>query len=53
VSAPATITIGELLDQTTAKFPEKEAVIYPEVGLRYTFSEFQSACNRVAKGRNG
>jgi fatty-acyl-CoA synthase len=50
VSAPATITIGELLDQTTAKFPEKEAVIYPEVGLRYTFSEFQSACNRVAKG---
>ncbi|ERI09899.1 AMP-binding protein [Aneurinibacillus aneurinilyticus] len=50
MSAPATITIGELLDQTTAKFPEKEAVIYPEVGLRYTFSEFQSACNRVAKG---
>ncbi|CEH29658.1 AMP-binding protein [Aneurinibacillus migulanus] len=50
MSEPATITIGELLDQTTAKFPEKEAVIYPEVGLRYTFSEFQAVCNQVAKG---
>ncbi|WP_091260257.1 AMP-binding protein [Aneurinibacillus thermoaerophilus] len=50
VSEPVTITIGELMDQTTARFPDKEAVVYPELGLRYTFSEFQALCNQVAKG---
>lgn len=50
MSEPASITIGELMDQTTAKFPNKDAVVYPELGLRYTFSEFQALCNRVAKG---
>jgi fatty-acyl-CoA synthase len=50
VGEPVTITIGDLMDQTTAKFPDKEAVVYPELGLRYTFSEFQALCNQVAKG---
>jgi len=50
VSEPVSITIGNLMDQTTARFPDKEAVVYPELGLRYTFSEFQALCNRVARG---
>jgi fatty-acyl-CoA synthase len=50
VGEPVTITIGDLMDQTTAKFPDKEAVVYPELGIRYTFSEFQALCNQVAKG---
>lgn len=43
-------TIGELMDETVSLYPEKEAVIYPETGLRYTYREFQHACNGVAKG---
>jgi fatty-acyl-CoA synthase len=50
VGEPVSITIGDLMDQTTAKFPDKEAVVYPELGLRLTFSEFQALCNQVAKG---
>jgi fatty-acyl-CoA synthase len=44
------ITIGYLLDETAVKYPEKEAVVYKERNLRYTYSEFQQLCNQVAKG---
>ncbi|BAU27275.1 fatty-acyl-CoA synthase [Aneurinibacillus soli] len=50
MSEPVSITIGDLLDQTAAQLPDKEAVVYPELGLRYTFSEFQTLCNQVARG---
>lgn len=43
-------TIGELLDETAEKFPAKEAVVYVEQNLRYTYREFQDVCNTVAKG---
>ncbi len=43
-------TIGELLDETVSLYPNKEAVVYPETGLRYTYREFQEVCNKVAKG---
>jgi len=44
------ITIGDLLDETAARFPNKEAVVYNERKLRYTYAEFQQLCNQVAKG---
>ncbi|WCN38793.1 AMP-binding protein [Aneurinibacillus uraniidurans] len=50
MSEPVSITIGDLLDRTAARFPDKEAVVYPELGLRYTFSEFQCLCDQVARG---
>lgn len=43
-------TIGDLLDETAEKFPAKEAVVYVEQNLRYTYREFQEVCNTVAKG---
>ncbi|WP_417900271.1 AMP-binding protein [Bacillus haimaensis] len=43
-------TIGELLDETAEKFPAKEAVVYVQQNLRYTYREFQDICNTVAKG---
>lgn len=43
-------TIGDLLDETAEKFPSKEAVVYVEQNLRYTYREFQDVCNTVAKG---
>lgn len=44
------ITIGDLLDETTSKYPDKEAVVYKERGLRYSFHDFQQLCNEIAKG---
>ena len=44
-------TVGDLLDETSrAPFGEKEAVVYPENGIRWSWSEFQKQCNRAAKG---
>ena len=44
------ITIGDLLDETAAKYGQKEAVVYQERGLRYTYQQFQQICNQVARG---
>ncbi|NGQ97319.1 AMP-binding protein [Brevibacillus sp. SYP-B805] len=44
------ITIGDLLDETAALYPEKEAVVYVERNLRYTYAQFQHLCNQAAKG---
>ncbi|MBA4493174.1 AMP-binding protein [Paenactinomyces guangxiensis] len=44
------ITVGSLLDRQAEKVGEKEAVVYPELGLRWTYKEFQSVCNQAAKG---
>ncbi|NRS46843.1 AMP-binding protein [Brevibacillus sp. HB2.2] len=43
-------TIGNMLDDTVSKYQEKEALVYHERGLRYTFGEFQTICNQVARG---
>jgi len=44
------ITIGDLLDETAGKYPQKEALVYQERDLRYSFQEFQDLCNQVARG---
>ncbi len=44
------ITIAELLRETSAKFPDHEALVFPEFGVRQTYAEFQESCIRVAKG---
>ncbi|TEB12770.1 3-((3aS,4S,7aS)-7a-methyl-1,5-dioxo-octahydro-1H-inden-4-yl)propanoyl:CoA ligase [Pelotomaculum propionicicum] len=44
------ITLGELVDQITEACPDTEALVYPDRGLRYTYTEFREACNQIAKG---
>ncbi|MCY7776062.1 AMP-binding protein [Bacillus licheniformis] len=44
------LTIGKLLEKTTADAPDHEAVVYPDRGLRYTYREFDQLCRKVAKG---
>ncbi|GED66735.1 AMP-binding protein [Brevibacillus reuszeri] len=44
------ITIGDLLDETAGRYKEKEAVVYQERSLRYSFGQFQDICNQVARG---
>lgn len=44
------ITIGDLLDSTTSMYPEHDALVYPELDLRYTYKEFNDVCQLVARG---
>ncbi|MBN1140241.1 MAG: AMP-binding protein [Deltaproteobacteria bacterium] len=43
-------TMGGLLEDTARRFPENDAVVYPDRGLRYSYREFNAVCDRVAKG---
>ena len=48
------MTIGDLLDQQTMAFPDREALVYhyPELGLRLrlTYRQYRAEANRLAKG---
>lgn len=44
------ITIGGLLDQMAERFPDNDALVYVDRGLRYSYNEFNQVCRRVAKG---
>ena len=43
------LTVGGLLDLVTERRPENDALIYPERGLRYSYSEFSEAVERCAR----
>ncbi len=43
-------TIGENLQATTARFGDREALVVPHQGLRYTYAEFNDAVDAVARG---
>src|SRR5262245_11529510 len=44
------ISVGELLATLARDFPERPALIYPDRGLRYDFSELEWLARKVAKG---
>jgi fatty-acyl-CoA synthase len=50
MSKQITHTVGALLDDMARRFPDNEALVYPERDLRYTYREFNEVCRRVAKG---
>ncbi|PSA95867.1 AMP-binding protein [Bacillus atrophaeus] len=43
------LTIGRLLEQTAKRHPDREAVVYPDRNLRYTYAQFNRLCRRTAK----
>ena len=43
-------TIGKLLDDIAGRFPDNDALVYPERGLRYSYARFNQICRQVAKG---
>lgn len=45
-----THTIGSLLDDIAKRFPNNDALVYPERGLRYSYDQFNQVCRQVAKG---
>jgi fatty-acyl-CoA synthase len=44
------ITIGQLVDLMAKENTDTEALVYPELGLRYTYEDFRQVCNQAAKG---
>lgn len=43
-------TIGQTLRDTASQFPDHEALVYPEFGIRQNYREFYEKCRTVAKG---
>lgn len=43
-------TVGKLLETTATIYGEREAVVYSELNLRYTYKEFEQLCREAAKG---
>jgi fatty-acyl-CoA synthase len=44
------VTMGRLLNDIAERYPDNEALVYHERGLRYTYREFNEVCRQVAKG---
>ncbi len=43
------LTIGDMFDQTAARFPDNEALVSRHQGLRYTYRALQEEVNRCAR----
>ena len=43
-------TIGQNLDKTVARFPDREALVSVPQGRRYTYAEFHAGVEEVARG---
>jgi fatty-acyl-CoA synthase len=46
-------TIGANLEETVARFPEREALVSPYQGVRHTYTEFNEAVDILARGLLG
>jgi fatty-acyl-CoA synthase len=44
------LTIGQVLAETAGRFPEREALVFPQSGVRMPYAEFAGAVRGVAKG---
>ena len=42
-------TVGEIVKEASRKFPETEAYVYPELGIRKTYKEFDEETDELAK----
>ena len=43
-------TIGQLINEIAAKYPNNMAIVHPDLGIRYTYSFFLSEIDRAARG---
>ena len=50
MSQAITKPIGAMLDEIAERFPDNDALVYPERGLRYSYKQFNEICRQVAKG---
>ncbi|MEI6704752.1 MAG: AMP-binding protein, partial [Deltaproteobacteria bacterium] len=50
MSQQLTFTVGSLLDEMARRYPDNEALVYPERGMRYSYKQFNDSCRQIAKG---
>ncbi len=43
-------TLGDFLDEISAKYPDNDGLIYPQRNLRYSYQQFNEVCRQAAKG---
>ncbi len=43
-------TIGQVLDETVRRFADRDAVVFPRLGLRWSWREFHDQVNATARG---
>lgn len=43
-------TLGQLLDSTSLKYPDKDAIVFTDLNYRITYKEFKRLTNEIAKG---
>ncbi|KAM9457487.1 medium-chain acyl-CoA ligase ACSF2, mitochondrial-like [Clarias gariepinus] len=48
--SPLSLTVGQSLQSTVDKWPDREAVVFFEDGVRKTFSQFQDEVDHLAAG---
>ncbi len=44
------ITLADLMDKMASEYPDQEAYVFPQFGLRYTFRTFRDEVERIARG---
>ena len=44
------ITLGDQFDQTAKNFPDRDALVHVDRGIRYTYQKLQQVANRFARG---
>lgn len=44
------LTIGQLLENIAAEYPDNDALVYTDRDLCYSYQEFNALCRRVARG---
>src|SRR5215813_4444235 len=44
------LTIAQALDQTVERFADRDAVVFPKLGLRWTYRQFAEQIDRAARG---
>ncbi|WP_265111830.1 fatty acid--CoA ligase [Halosolutus halophilus] len=42
------VTIGDTLEQTVDRYPDRDAIVYPRKDQRFTYAEFDERVNRLA-----
>ncbi len=47
------VSIGEMLDNISAKYPDTEAIVSVHQNIRWTYLEFSEKVNQVARGSDG
>ncbi|BBA69632.1 AMP-binding protein [Geobacter sulfurreducens] len=50
MAQPLEFTVGGLLDHIAARYPDNDALVYVDRGLRYSYRQFNEVCREVAKG---